>query len=306
MDRREFLAGVAGAAGTALTAHAQVEFPPRPTPAVAPSLGPAKVRLKQGLMRVVFGADTKLTFDDQCREAAKVGFKGFDMVGEQDWPTLKKHGLILTMAGAGPVTFQDGLIHKEVQDKLEPALRDYVTMCAANGASNVISVGGQRRGMSEAEAADNAVAFLNRVKGHLEAKNVTLCIENMNHKYTDGAFGRVDQVFAHPQWGLDVCKRVNSPRVKVLFDIYHAQVMAGDLVATIRENIQWIGHFHTAGVPGRTDIDASQEINYRFVAQNIADLGFTGYISHEFRPAPGHNPLDCIREAYDIIDVNRT
>jgi hydroxypyruvate isomerase len=157
--------------------------------------------------------------------------------------------------------------------------------------------------MSEAEGADNAVAFLNRIKGHLEDKNVTLCTEIMNHKYTDGAFGRVDQIFAHPQWGFDVCKRVNSPRVKVLFDIYHAQVTAGDLVATIRENLQWIGHFHTAGVPGRTDIDSTQEINSRFVAQNIADLGFTGYISHEFRPAPGHNPLDCIREAYAIIDV---
>ena len=82
-------------------------------------------------------------------------------------------------------------------------------------------------------------------------KNVTLCTEIMNHKYTDGAFGRVDQIFSHPQWGFDVCKRVNSPRVKVLYDIYHAQVTAGDLVATIRENFQWIGHFHTAGVPGR-------------------------------------------------------
>ena len=114
---------------------------------------------------------------------------------------------------------------------------------------------------------------------------------------------RPDQIFAHPQWGSDVCRRVNSPRVKVLFDIYHAQVMAGDLVANIREHFRWIGHFHTAGVPGRTDIDGTQEINYRFVAQAIADLGFTGYISHEFRPLPGHNPLDCIREAFDIIDV---
>jgi hydroxypyruvate isomerase len=303
MERREFLAGVAGVAGATVAARAQVEFPPRPTPAAAPPAVQPKVRLKQGLMRVVFGADTKLTFDDQCREAAKVGFKGFDMIGQQDWPTLKKHGLVLTLAGAGPVTFQDGLIHKDAQSRLEPALREHIDMCAANGIESTISVGGQRRGMSEAEAADNAVAFLNRVKSHLEDKNVTLCIENMNHKYTDGAYGREDQVFAHPQWGLDVCKRVNSPRVKILYDIYHAQVMAGDLVATIRENLQWIGHFHTAGVPGRTDIDGSQEINYRFVAQNIASLGFTGYISHEFRPAAGHNPLDCIREAYAIIDV---
>jgi hydroxypyruvate isomerase len=303
MDRRSFLGGVAGAAGWALTARAQIESPPRPAPPPVPAPVQPKVRLQQGLMRVVFGQDSKLTFDDQCREAAKVGFKGFDLIGQQDWPTLKKHGLVPTMAGAGPVTFQDGLIHKEAHDKLEPALGEYVDMCASHGVTNIISVGGQRRGMSEAEGADNAVAFLNRVKARLEDKNVTLCIENMNHKYTDANFGRIDQIFAHPQWGFDVCKRVNSPRVKVLFDIYHAQVMAGDLVANIRENFQWIGHFHTAGVPGRTDIDGTQEINYRFVAQSIADLGFTGYISHEFRPAPGHDPLDCIREAFKIIDV---
>src|SRR6185503_892723 len=190
MDRRTFIAGVAAATGVAVTARAQVEFPPRPVPPVVPPAVRPKVRLKQGLMRVVFGADSKLTFDDQCREAAKIGFKGFDMVGEQDWPTLKKHGLILTMAGAGPVTFQDGLIHKEAHDKLEPALRAYIDMCASHGVTNIISVGGQRRGMSEAEGTDNAVAFLNRVKGHLEDKGMTLCIENMNHKYTDGAFGR--------------------------------------------------------------------------------------------------------------------
>jgi hydroxypyruvate isomerase len=303
MDRRQFLVGVAGTTGYALTVHAQIESPPRPAPPPVPPPVQPKVRLKQGLMRVVFGQDSKLTFDDQCREAAKVGFKGFDLIGQQDWPTLKKHGLVPTMAGAGPVTFQDGLIHKEAHEKLEPALREYIDMCASHGVTNIISVGGQRRAMGESEGADNAVAFLNRVKSHLEDKNVTLCIENMNHKYTDANFGRVDQIFAHPQWGFDVCKRVNSPHVKVLFDIYHAQVMAGDLVANIRENFQWIGHFHTAGVPGRTDIDGTQEINYRFVAQAIADLGFTGYISHEFRPAPGHDPLDCIREAFKIIDV---
>jgi hydroxypyruvate isomerase len=303
MDRRTFLAGVAAATGVAVTARAQVEFPPRPAPPVVPVPVQPKVRLKQGLMRVVFGPDTKLTFDDQCREAAKIGFKGFDLIGEQDWPTMKKYGLVPTMAGAGPVTFQDGLIHKEVHDKLEPALRAHIDMCASHGVTEIISVGGQRRGMSEAEAADNAVAFLNRIKGHLEEKNVTLCTEIMNHKYTDASFGRVDQVFAHPQWGFDVCKRVNSPRVKVLFDIYHAQVTAGDLVATIRENFQWIGHYHTAGVPGRLEINDTQEINYRFVARSIADLGFTGYICHEFRPSPGRDPLDCLREAYAIIDV---
>jgi hydroxypyruvate isomerase len=302
MDRRRFLAGLAGVAAFPLTAHAQT-VPTRPQPPAAPPPMRPKVRLKQGLMRVTFGANTTLSFDDMCREAAKIGFKGFDLIGPDDWPTLRKHGLVPTMAGAGPVTFEHGLIHADMHDRLEPQLRQYIDMCASNGVTNVISVGGQRRGMSPAEGADHAVAFLNRIKGHLEVRGVTLCIENMNHKYTDPNFGRVDQMFAHPQWGFDVCKRVDSPRVKVLFDIYHAQVMAGDLVATIRENFQWIAHYHTAGVPGRTDIDHTQEINYRFVAQALSDLGYTGYITHEFRPAAGHDPLDCLREAFAIIDV---
>ncbi|OFW39313.1 MAG: hypothetical protein A3F70_08030 [Acidobacteria bacterium RIFCSPLOWO2_12_FULL_67_14] len=282
--------------------RAQV-VPPRPAPPAVPPPVRPKVRLKQGLMRVVFGPNTTLSFDDMCREAARIGFQGFDLIAPAEWPTLRKHGLVVTMAGAGPVTFQDGLIHADAHAKLEPALREYVDMCASSGVTNAISVGGQRRGMSEDEAADHAVAFLNRIKGHLERRRVTLCIENMNHKYTDGNFGRIDQVFAHPQWGFDVCARVNSPNVKVLFDIYHAQVMAGDLAATIRDNFQWIAHYHTAGVPGRTDIDHTQEINYRFIAQALQDLGYTGYITHEFRPAPGHDPLDCIREAFEIIDV---
>jgi hydroxypyruvate isomerase len=303
MDRRTFLAGVAAATSAAVTARAQVEFPPRPAfPVVPPPVRP-KVRLKQGLMRVVFGADSKLTFDDQCRETAKVGFKGFDLIGEQDWPTLKKHGLVPTMAGAGPVTFQDGLIHKEVHDKLEPALRAHIDMCASHGVTNIISVGGQRRGMSEAEGTENAVAFLNRVKGHLEDKNVTLCIENMNHKYTDGQFGRVDQIFAHPQWGLDVCKRVNSPRVKILYDIYHAQIMDGDIVRNIRDHYQWIHHFHTGGNPGRKEIDETQELNYRFIMQAIADLGFKGFVSHEYSPTQGHDPIAMLARAMEICDV---
>jgi hydroxypyruvate isomerase len=296
MDRRNFLIGLAGA-GVTMAAQGQGTRPP------AAPLPQRKGRLKQSLMRVNFGADTKLTFDEMCREAAGMGFKGFDLIAPQDWPTLKKYGLTPSMAGAGPVTFQDGLIHKEVHARMEQPLRDAIDVCAAGGCPNIITVGGQRRGMPDAEAADNAVAFLNRVKAHAEDKGVTICLENMNNMYTDGNFGREDQIFAHLKWGFDVVKRVNSPRVKVLFDIYHAQIMDGNVVATIRENFAWISHFHTAGVPGRTDIDSTQEINYRFVAQAIADLGYTGYICHEFRPAPGHNPLDCIREAFAIIDV---
>jgi hydroxypyruvate isomerase len=190
-----------------------------------------------------------------------------------------------------------------VHDDLEPKLKAYIDQCVDAGCSKIITVGGQRKGMSYAEGADNAVAFLNRIKSRAEQKGVTICLENMNTRYPDNVLGRPDQICDHIGWGFDVCKRVNSPSVKMLFDIYHAQVMDGNICATIKDNLQWIAHFHTAGVPGRHELNETQEINYRFVAQTIADLGFGGYIAHEYRPSPGRDPVEILKQTLDIMDV---
>src|SRR2546421_18970 len=146
-------------------------------------------------------------------------------------------------------------------------------------------------------------AAVNRVKAHAEDKNVGICIEVVNSKYTDPEFGRADAIFDHLEWGADVCRRVNSPRVRILFDIYHVQIMEGDVCANIRKFFPLIAHFHAAGVPGRRELDDTQELNYRFVAQTIAELGFTGYIAHEYRPSPGHDPIDSLGRCLTIIDV---
>jgi hydroxypyruvate isomerase len=296
MQRRTFIATVA-AAGVAAVQSAQPEAAAQTASSIK-----RKGRIKQSLFRTVF-ANPNMSFDDQCRIAADLGCVGFDLIPPQDWPTLKKYGLIPTMAPATPVTFQDGLIHKEVHDQLERGVREAIDRCAAGGCANMITVGGQRRGMSLAEGADNCVAFFNRIKSHAEDKGVTICLENMNSRYPDNVLGRPDQICDHIQWGFDVCKRVNSPRIKMLFDIYHAQVMDGNVCATIRDNFAWIGHFHTAGVPGRHEIDDTQELNYRFVAKTIADLGFTGYIAHEYRPSPDRDPMNSLRQALEIMDV---
>jgi len=152
--------------------------------------------------------------------------------------------------------------------------------------------------MSNAEGADNAVAFLNRMKARAEDKGVTMCVEVMNSK-----FDRPDQMCDHLAWGVDVIQRVNSPRVKILYDVYHAQIMDGDICRNIQRNFRWIAHFHTGGVPGRHEIDETQELNYRFIAKTIADLGYTGYIAHEFRPTPGRDPLQSLQEAIEIMTV---
>ena len=252
-------------------------------------------------MRVNF--DPKMPVDDMCREAARLGCWGMDLMPVQDWPTLKKYGLIPTMGPTGGVDFENGLLHPELFDKLEKSVGATLDQCAAAGCPNMITVAGKRKGMSYEEGADHCVAFFNRVKAHAEDKGVTICLEIMNNKFEDQRLGRPDQICNHIDWAVGVIKRVNSPRVKVLFDIYHVQTMDGDVTRNIRENFPWLAHFHTGGVPGRNEIDNTQELDYRFVAKAIADLGFTGYIAHEYRPSPGRDPIEDLKQAMDILDV---
>jgi hydroxypyruvate isomerase len=300
MKRREFLATTAAAvaASAASPVSALAQAAPR-----APIK--RKGRLKQALFRTVFGQNTPglTTFDEQCQEAARLGVYGFDLVGPRDWPTLKKYGLTPTM---GPMSFAgllDGLVHKEQWPEIEKKLRDEVDQCVEGGCKGIITFAGQKKDMTFEQGMDLTVEFMNRVKAMLEDKGVTLCMENANSKYPDNVLGRPDQLCDRPSWGLEMCKRVNSPNVKMLFDIYHAQVMEGNVAATIKDNIKWIFHFHCAGVPGRHEIDETQELNYRFIAQTIVDTGFTGYIAHEYRPTPGRNPLESIERDIEILDV---
>lgn len=264
---------------------------------------PRNARIRQGLWQTNFGESPPLGFDDMCREAARLGAHGFDLIAPEDWPTLRRHGLEPLLVGTGGVDFENGIIHPEVHDDIEASLRPYIDMCADEGVRTIITIGGQRRGMPFAEGADNAVAFLNRIKGQLERRNVTIAIENMNNRLSDPAYGREDQIFGHWDWGVGVCERVDSPNVKLVCDIYHMQIMDGDIARRVRDTIQWIAHFHVAGVPTRNEIDETQEINYRYLAEVIAELDYDGYVSHEWRPAEGRDPLASIAQAMEIMDV---
>ncbi|HYW47170.1 MAG TPA: TIM barrel protein [Bryobacteraceae bacterium] len=255
-----------------------------------------KGRIKQGVTRGVFARGASL--EDCCREAARLGIKGFDLIGPADWPTLKKYGLVPSMYPGPGGTIPDALNRKENHERIEQALRAAIDEAATNGVPNIITFSGNRKGMADEEGAANCVAFLNKVKAQAEDKGVTICMEYLNSKVN-----HKDYMFDHIAWGVDVMKRVNSPRVKILFDIYHAQIMDGDIVRNIRDHFQWIGHFHTGGNPGRRDIDETQELNYRFIAQAIAELNYTGFISHEYSPAQGHDPIPTLNKAIEICDA---
>jgi len=281
MRRRDFLPVLAASAAAAQTS------PP----------AERKGRLKQCVTRGVFGRT--MSFEDTCREAARLGIVGYDLQGPETWPTLKKYGLIPTMYGAGAGgTIRDALNRKENHEKIEKALHAAIDESAANSVPNIITFSGNRMGMGDQEGADNCVASLNRIKAHAEDKGINICMEYLNSKVN-----HKDYMFDHIAWGVDVMKRVNSPRVKILFDIYHAQIMDGDIVRNIRDNFQWIGHFHTGGNPGRHELDDTQELNYHFVAQAIADLNYTGYVAHEYSPAQGRDPMESLKQAMAIMTV---
>ena len=280
MRRRSFLAT------TAIASFAQAQT----TPA-------RRGRIKQGVTRGVFARDMSL--EDCCRQASRLGIQGFDLIGPADWPLLRKYSLTPSMypQGAGG-TIPDALNRTENHERLEKSLRAAIDEAAAAKVPNVITFSGNRRGMDDATGADNCVKFLDKIKAQAEDKGVTICMELLNSKVN-----HKDYMFDHMAWGVDVMRRVNSPRVKILYDIYHAQIMDGDIVRNIRDGFQWIGHFHTGGNPGRHDIDDTQELNYRFIMQAIADLNFTGFVGHEYSPATGHDPIQVLEKAIQLCDV---
>ena len=280
MTRRSLLRTVIGSSLACLPASAQTRT--------------LKGRIKQAATRGCFGKGMSL--EDICREAARLGLKGLDLIPPDQWPVLKKYGLIPTMAPAAGHSLTDGINRREAHDKIEPAFREMIDKAATFGAPNVIVLSGNRRGMSDEEGIDNCVAFLNRVKAQAEDKGVTICLELLNSKVNHPDY-QCDRTW----WGVEVVKRVNSPRVKLLYDIYHMQIMEGDIIRTIRNNIQWIGHFHTAGNPGRHEPDETQELNYRAIAQAIADLNFQGYVAHEYSPV--RDPIKSLEHVIEIFDV---
>ena len=260
MERRAFLA-VSAALASASNA------------AAAPTLG----RLKQGVCGGVFRG-SNLDFEGQCKALADLGIKAYDLQGPDKFPIMKKYGIVPSMVpGSSPLA--NGVNDKSLHAEIIKRSHELIDISAAAGAPNMIILSGNRRGKSDAEGMDNTVACLNALKKHAEDKNIVLCMELLNSKVN-----HPDYQCDRTAWGVEVCKRVGSPNVKLLYDIYHMQIMEGDVIRTIRDNYQYLGHFHTAGNPGRNEISIDQELNYKGIAKEIADLGYKGYICHEYSP----------------------
>jgi hydroxypyruvate isomerase len=256
-------------------------------------------KIKQSVMPQVWG-DLMLSIEERCEVLAALGFAGMDLPQPAELPVLKAHGLAPAMMTGTGTTFQDGLIRRELHDQIEEATRAGIDICAAAGCKSLIALPGERRGMSREEGAEHAVEILKRVAPYAEEKGVYVCMEITNSKVPGD--NRTDQVFDDIYWGFDVCRRTESPNIKIVYDIYHVQIMNGDVVRTMRENLDLICHVHVAGVPTRAEIDNS-ELNYRYIAREIVAMGYDGFVAQEYRPTPGRNPLVSLAVGYDILTV---
>ena len=248
-------------------------------------------RIRQAVSRWCYNS---IPAEEFCVACAEMGLVGVDLVGPEEWPLLQKHGLIGTCTPSHSLT--QGLNHRDNHETCLAQIREAVEKTSEAGFPNVVCFSGNREGISEEEGAANCVEALKQVAQLAEDKNVTLILELLNSKVN-----HKDYQADRTEWAVDVCKRVGSPRVKVLYDIYHMQIMEGDLIRTIEANIDYLGHFHTGGNPGRNEIDDTQEINHRPIMQAIAETSYDGYVAHEFIPT--RDPLTSLREAIDICDV---
>ena len=284
IGRRELIStasALAAAAAVAGDVHGQVSAP-------AP-----RARFKQSVCRWCYA---KIPLRDFCRAAADLGLTAIDLLTPDEWPVAREFGLTCSMGSGlgGPI--EQGLNDPANHEAIVTSLRAGIPNAAKAGVPNVITFFGNRRGLSDAQGIANCVAALNRVKGAAEDHNVTVCVELLNSKVNHKDYHGDRTAF-----GVEVMASVNSPRVKLLYDIYHMQIMEGDVIRTIRDHQQWIGHYHTAGVPGRHEIDDAQELFYPAIARAIAETGFTGYFAHEFVPL--RDPMTSLGEAVALCNV---
>ncbi len=266
------------------------------SPALAQSETPKlKGRIRQSVTRGTFG---KMPIDEFCRTVKALGIVGVDLVGKGDWPALKEHGLAATMVpGAGSI--KDGLNNTAKHPDFLKQFRENIPAAAEFGWKRVITMAGDRAGLSDADGMANCVPVLKEAVKIAADHDVTICMELLNSKVNHPGY-----MCDHTAWGVELCKRVESPRFKLLYDIYHMQIMEGDIIRTITDNIAHIGHFHTAGNPGRKDLDEDQELFYPAIIRTIAKLQeegkYDGYVAHEFGPKHG---VDSLRKAVLLCDV---
>lgn len=241
-----------------------------------------------------------IPLEELCAAAKQIGLKGIDLVGPKEWPTLEKYGLTSTMCNGAEINLVDGWNEKKFHPKLIQNYTDMIPLVAKAGYKNLICFSGNRRNIDDETGWNNCADGLKQIMSRAEKEGVTIVMELLNSKVD-----HKDYQCDRTAWGVELCKRVGSSHFKLLYDIYHMQIDEGDVIRTIRQNKDYIAHYHTGGVPGRNEIDSSQELYYPAIMQAIVDLGFNGFVAQEFIPSSRdkRKQLEALDKAVTICDV---
>ena len=276
-----------GAIGVPLTGHAQTKE--------------AFYRVKNNRIQqsVIAWCFNPMPVPELIEASARMGLRSVELIGPEHWPLLKKHEMVCAIGGSHG--FAKGFAHKEEHEPCIESLRKSIDQTAEAGFFSVITFSGFRRGITDEEGTRNMIEGLKKIAGHAEKKKVTLCLEMLNSRVNVTMKGHPDYFCDDIERTVEICKQVSSERLKVLFDIYHVQIMHGDIITRIKQHQAWIGHYHTAGVPGRGEIDDTQEINYAPIMKAILETDYKGYVGQEFIPVRGK--IASLNQAAKICDV---
>jgi hydroxypyruvate isomerase len=250
-----------------------------------------KGNIRQSVCQWCYGG---VKLEKLAAEAAKMGYKSIELLSMEQYKAVKPLGVTCAMMRCNSIS--DGLNQAKNHDWIEAELRRHIEFAAAEGLPNVICMAGNRRGLTDEEGLKTCAVGLKRVVGFAEQKKVTICMEGLNSKVD-----HKDYMYDKTPWGVALANKVGSPRFKLLYDIYHMQIMEGDVIRTIRQYKDYIAHYHTGGVPGRHEIDESQELYYPAIIKAILDTGYDGFLGQEFIPA--REPLASLAQGFRICDV---
>jgi len=239
----------------------------------------------------------KIPLEDLCRASKEMGIESVELQGPKEWPTIQKHGLSCAMANGAGFGIERGWNRPELHKELIESYSDVIPKAANAGLVNLICFSGNRGGLPDEQGIKNCAAGLKKLMPVAEKHKVNVVMELLNSKVN-----HKDYQCDHTEWGVALCNAVGSERFKLLYDIYHMQIMEGDVIATIKKHHQYIVHYHTGGVPGRHEIDDSQELYYPAVMKAILETGFKGHVAQEFIPAR-QDALSSLKQGVDICDV---
>lgn len=241
-----------------------------------------------------------LSLEELCLVVKRLGFSAIDLIGPGEWDILKEHGVDSSMCNGAEISLEEGWGDTQYHDTLVESYLKHIDLVSEAGYKNLICFSGNARGMDPEDGLKNSAAGLKKIMSHAEKKGVVIQMELFNSK-----IDHPDYFCDNSPWGIELCKRIDSPNFKLLYDIYHMQISEGDIIRTIRDNHEFFGHYHTAGVPGRNEIDDSQELYYPAIARAIRDTGFEGYVAQEFIPtqATDEEQVESLKSAIRICDV---